>query len=109
MVARCDKMIVPCFTDHLYLQTPANGSCPRRAPNHDKEAVTGCMEAFQKIAIDVDEERVSKSVCKILVEERDLFTPMDAVPMDAIDWQSMYVVRKISRVTARLVIGNKLG
>ncbi|KAK8649275.1 hypothetical protein V6N13_130005 [Hibiscus sabdariffa] len=66
VVTRWDKMTIPLhclgfaltprFYDNIYLETLAPGDFTRRAPNFDKEAVMGCMEAFGKISENTYEE-----------------------------------------------------
>ena len=68
LLARWEKMNIPMhclafalnprFYDPLYLQTPAPGGIPRRAPNLDKEVVMGVMEAFERITKSSKEQKL---------------------------------------------------
>jgi hypothetical protein len=86
--------LCPKFYDTDYLKTPAPGGIPRKAPNQDKEVMTGVLEAFRKIT-DCDAER------KTLQEEFTAFhmkkgmfalpaVQTDATTMSPIDWWSNY-------------------
>ncbi|KAL8211520.1 hypothetical protein R6Q57_005957 [Mikania cordata] len=62
---------------------------PRKTPNHDKEVVLGVMEAFKRISVSQDEERVLREQFAKFHMKKGLYSmeeaQVDAVTTDAID------------------------
>lgn len=84
----------PRFYDPLYLQTPAPGGIPRRAPNLDKEVVMGVMEAFERITESLEEQKLLREQFAIFHMRKGMYAMLpaqaDAMTMDSIDWWSSY-------------------
>lgn len=104
VLARWEKMTIPLhclgfaltprFYDKHYLEKLAPGGIPRKAPNLDKEVVIGVMKAFEKIAVNAEEERVLREQFPTFHMKKGLYslvsTQMDSLTMDPIDWWSTY-------------------
>ncbi|KAL8156125.1 hypothetical protein AgCh_001281 [Apium graveolens] len=84
----------PYYYDTNYLQFPAPGGEPRRAPNCDREVVQGVLKAFDKIGEDEEERRVLRhQLASFQGKEgmfRSLAAKIDAVTMSPISWWSTY-------------------
>lgn len=104
MLSRWEKMNVrmhclgfalnPFFYDTHYLQSPAPGGEPRRAPNHDKEVVEGVLKAFDKIGEDEEERRVLRLQLAKFQGKEGIFgtlaAKIDAVTMSPTSWWYKY-------------------
>ncbi|XP_074366422.1 uncharacterized protein LOC141707260 [Apium graveolens] len=104
MFSRWEKMNIPVhclgfalnpyYYDTNYLQFPAPGGEPRRAPNCDREVVQGVLKAFDKIGEDEEERRVLRhQLASFQGKEgmfRSLAAKIDAVTMSPISWWSTY-------------------
>ncbi|KAF2315478.1 hypothetical protein GH714_039842 [Hevea brasiliensis] len=86
--------LTPRFYDHHYLETPAPGGVPRKAPNLDKEVVLGVMDAFERIAENGAEQKLLREQFVIFHMKKGIYSmpaaQIDAVTMDSIDWWSTY-------------------
>uniref|UniRef100_A0A803N8L1 HAT C-terminal dimerisation domain-containing protein n=1 Tax=Chenopodium quinoa TaxID=63459 RepID=A0A803N8L1_CHEQI len=84
----------PFFYDTNYLQSPAPGGVPRRAPNYDREVVQGVIKAFDKIGEDEEERRVLRQQLATFQAKGGIFgtlsAKVDAVTMSPISWWSTY-------------------
>ncbi|OMO61315.1 hypothetical protein CCACVL1_23610 [Corchorus capsularis] len=84
----------PRFYDIRYLKTLAPGGVPRRAPNCYREVVVGVMEAFKRIAENLNEEKTLREQFATFHMKKGVFAmapaQVDAVTMDAIEWWSTY-------------------
>ncbi|KAL6550554.1 hypothetical protein OROMI_021042 [Orobanche minor] len=104
MVTRWEKMNIPmhclgfalnpCYYDNNYLQSPAPGGEPRRAPNCDLEVVQGVLEAFDKIGENEGERMVYRHQLAKFQGKQGMFgslaAKIDAVTMSPISWWSTY-------------------
>uniref|UniRef100_A0A803LFV4 HAT C-terminal dimerisation domain-containing protein n=1 Tax=Chenopodium quinoa TaxID=63459 RepID=A0A803LFV4_CHEQI len=84
----------PFFYDTNYLQSPAPGGEPRRAPKYDREVVQGVIKAFDKIAEDEEERRVLRQQLATFQDKGGIFgtlsAKVDDVTMSPISWWSTY-------------------
>ncbi|KAL6573184.1 hypothetical protein OROMI_012800 [Orobanche minor] len=84
----------PCYYDNNYLQSPAPGGEPRRAPNCDLEVVQGVLEAFDKIGENEGERMVYRHQLAKFQGKQGMFgslaVKIDAVTMSPISWWSTY-------------------
>ncbi|KAJ9538755.1 hypothetical protein OSB04_031488 [Centaurea solstitialis] len=104
ILARWEKMTIPLhclgfalsprFYDKNYLEEMAPGGVRRKAPNFDKEVMSGVMRSFKRIAESDEEARVLREQFATFHMKKGLYSMpaahMDAVTMDAIDWWSNY-------------------
>ncbi|KAF2302566.1 hypothetical protein GH714_037795 [Hevea brasiliensis] len=86
--------LTPRFYDHHYLETPAPGGVPRKAPNLDKEVVLGVMDDFERIAENGAKQKLLREQFVIFHMKKGIYSmpaaQIDAVTMDSIDWWSTY-------------------
>ncbi|WOH11921.1 hypothetical protein DCAR_0831417 [Daucus carota subsp. sativus] len=84
----------PYFYDVNYLQSPAPGGEPRRAPNCDLEVVQGVLKAFDKIGEDGEERRILRQQLAKFQGKEGMFgtlaAKVDAVTMSPVSWWSTY-------------------
>lgn len=84
----------PRFYDTRYREMLAPSGVQRRAPNLDKEVVQGVMEAFSRIAENIDEEAMLREQFGTFHMKKGLYAlaqaHLDDVTMEAIDWWSTY-------------------
>ncbi|GJR24789.1 hypothetical protein Tco_0973316 [Tanacetum coccineum] len=96
ILARWDKMTIPLhclgfaltprFYDTRYIEALAPGGQQRRAPNLDKEVMTGVIDAFERIAENQEEDDLLRKQFATFFHKKGLF----AITMDAVDWWSTY-------------------
>ncbi|KAK9690186.1 hypothetical protein RND81_09G110000 [Saponaria officinalis] len=84
----------PRFYDANYLKSPAPGGVSRKAPNLDKEVVTGLMKSLEKLANNPLEESKLRDQFATFYMKKEIFgtkaAQVDSVTMDAITWWSTY-------------------
>ncbi|GJT31913.1 putative hAT dimerization domain, ribonuclease H-like superfamily protein [Tanacetum coccineum] len=104
ILARWDKMTIPLhclgfaltprFYDTRYIEALAPGGQQRRAPNLEKEVMTGVIDAFERIAENQEEDDLLRKQFATFTMKKALFALpgalMDAVTIDAVDWWSTY-------------------
>ncbi|KAL9690375.1 hypothetical protein QQ045_010773 [Rhodiola kirilowii] len=104
LVARWEKMNIPMhclgfalnsfFYDINYLRSPAPGGTDRRAPNLDKEVVSGVLQAFEKIGEDESERRILRDQMAKFQGKEGIFgsnaAKEDAATMTPMSWWSTY-------------------
>ncbi|KAL9689223.1 hypothetical protein QQ045_033657 [Rhodiola kirilowii] len=104
LVARWEKMNIPMhclgfalnpfFYDINYLRSLAPGGTDRRAPNLDKEVVSGVLQAFEKIGEDESERRILHDQMAKFQGKEEIFgsnaAKEDAATITPMSWWSTY-------------------